>query len=127
MQTFCYLGRPPERDQSFFVNQAPVYTGAWILRSKSEEKSEKKRPKTLASQKEAAGAHFSWSGVALGRPNGGPRDYGSHRAGPGPLRSGGSGLATSLRLGGSEDLRLRSEATQDLTRRRVGEFSLLYS
>ena len=34
---------------------------------------------------------------------------------------GGVGLATSLRLGGSEDLKHRSEAAQDLTRRWVGE------
>ena len=34
---------------------------------------------------------------------------------------GGSGLPTSLRLGDSEDLRLRSEATGDLTRRLDGE------
>ena len=38
---------------------------------------------------------------------------------------GGSGLPTSLRLGGSEDLRLRSEATQGLTRRRDGELAQL--
>ena len=36
--------------------------------------------------------------------------------GPTPRHEGrgGLGLATSLRLGGSEDLRLRSEATEDL-------------
>ena len=96
--------------------------GSTFVRSKSDRKSEKKWLKTIVFQEEACGAHFSWSGVAWGRPNGGPRDYGSHLAGPSPLRSGGSGLATSLRLGGSEDLRLRSEATEGLTRRRVGEF-----
>ena len=40
---------------------------------------------------------------------------------PTPPWSGGLGLATSLRLGGSEDLRLRSEATRGLTRRWDGE------
>ena len=96
--------------------------GSTFARSKSEEKSQKKRLKTLAFQEEASGAHFSWSGVALGCPKGGPRGYDCHRPDSERRRSGGSGLARSLRLGGSEDLRLRSEATGDLTRRWDGEF-----
>ena len=95
--------------------------GSTFARSKSEEKSKKKRLKTLAFQEEASGAHFSWSGVALGRPKGGPRGYGGHRPGTA------SGLATSLRLGDSEDLRLRSEATEGLIRRWDGEFIVLVS
>ena len=79
--------------------------GSTFARSKSEEKSKKKRLKTLAFQEEASGAHFSWSGVALGRPKGGPRGYGCHRGAPSPLRSGGVGppyKSTTWGLRGSE-------------------------
>ena len=63
------------------------------------------------------------SGVALGGlPRGVPGAIITIDGAPGPLNWGSLGLATSLRLGGSEDLRLRSEATRDLTRRWDGEF-----
>ena len=91
--------------------------------------SEKKRLKTLVFQKEASGAHFWWSGVALGGPKGGPRGYECHRRDTDSPMVGG-GLppykSTTWWLRGSEAkkseaLRLRSEATQDLTRRWDGE------
>ena len=44
-----------------------------------------------------------------------------------PLSRGGVCLPTSLRLGDSEDLRRRSEATKDLTRRLDGEFYIYLS
>ena len=47
------------------------------------------------------------------------RPFGRDRV---PYGQGGPGPPTSLRLGDSEDLRRRNEATEDLTRRRVGEF-----
>ena len=53
-----------------------------------------------------------------------PRGYDCHR--PDSETRGGQGLATSLRLGDSEDLRLRSEATEDLTRRWDGEFFYVF-
>ena len=89
-----------------------------------EEEKEKRRDK-----RERSGG----SGVALRRPKcSSSRQYGVFESSQGattpidraptPLNWRGGGLPTSLRLGGSEDLRLRSEATRDLTRRWDGEF-----
>ena len=57
----------------------PARAGSTSARSKIAEKSKNKRPKTSAFQEEASGAHFLWSGVAVGRPKGGPRGCGRHR------------------------------------------------
>ena len=83
----------------------PARAGSTFSSSKSDDKSEKKRLKTLVFQKEASGAHFSWSGVALGRPNGAPRGYDCHRPDTKSPKVGGVGppyKSTTWGLRGSE-------------------------
>ena len=61
----------------------------------------------------------------LGTPKWSSRGLRLTSPGGGGSKTGGAHPPTSLRLGGSEDLRRRSEATEDLTRRWVGELLFL--